>query len=335
MEPLKKVYISVITLIILISGGTLGYSLIEGWPLFESLYMTTITLATVGYSEVHTLSHQGQIFTILLIIFGVGVIAYTLTSSIQFVVEGQLRHLLGRKKLQNKIKKLKGHYIVCGYGRIGRQICKQLATKPLPFIVIDENPAAIARLEDDNFLYLAGDATEDETLIQAGIERAKGIITAVTSDSANVFIVLSARGINPDLYILARASNDGAEKKLMSAGANKVVSPYSMGANRMAQAILRPSVVDFLEIAIGHENLELQLEEIPVVSNSSLVGRPLAESGIRSELGLIIIGIKVNGKMTFNPSAETVIEAGHILIALGEQPEIAKLELIAANKTYA
>lgn len=333
MEPLKKVYISIITLILLISGGTLGYSLIEGWPIFESLYMTTITLATVGYSEVHQLSHQGQIFTILLIIFGVGFIAYTLTSSIQFVVEGQLRQLLGRKKLQNKINKLNDHYVICGYGRIGRQICKQLAEKPIPFIVIDEDPAAITRVEDDNFLHLAGDATEDETLIQAGIGRAKGLITAVTSDAANVFIVLSARGINPELYILARASSESAEKKLLSAGANKVVSPYYMGANRMAQAILRPSVVDFLEIAIGHDNLELQLEEIPVVSSSSLVGRPLAETGIRRDLGLIIIGIKVNNEMTFNPSAETVIKAGHTLIALGEQPEIKKLELIAANRT--
>jgi voltage-gated potassium channel len=334
MEPLKKIYISAITLIFLISGGTLGYSIIEGWPLFESLYMTTITLATVGFNEVHKLSHQGQIFTMLLIIFGVGYIAYTLTSSIQFIVEGQLRHLLGRKKLQNKINKLKDHYIVCGYGRIGRQICKQLAKKPLPFIVIDNNPAVITRIGDDNFLHIAGDATEDEVLMQAGIERAKGLITAVTTDSANVFIILSARGINRALYILARASNEGAEKKLLSAGANRVVSPYAMGANRMANAILRPSVVDFLEIAIGHDNLELQLEEIPVAEDSSLVGRPLMETGIRSELGVIIIGIKINNKMTFNPSAETVIEAGHILIALGEQPEIKKLELISANKTY-
>ncbi len=332
MEPLKKIYFAVTILIVMIGGGTVGYSLIEGWSLFESLYMTTITLATVGYSEVHTLSHQGQIFTIFLIIFGVGSIAYTLTSSLQFVVEGQLRQIMGRKKLQSKIKKLENHYIICGYGRIGRQICKQFASKPLPFIVIDNSVASVQRLEEDGFLYINADATEDETLIQAGIERAKGLITAVSTDSANVYIVLSARGINPDLFIMARASEDGTEKKLLSAGANKVVSPYSMGAYRMAQAVLRPSVVDFIDIATGHNNIELQLDEIPVAKTSSLVGKPLLDSGIRKDLGLIIVGIKNGNAMSFNPSAQTIIQAGDTLIALGEQPEIRKLEQIAANK---
>ena len=331
MDSLKKVFISIVILILLVGGGTVGYAFIEGWNIFEALYMTTITLATVGYSEVHKLSLNGQIFTIVLIVFGVGTITYTLSSVIQFVVEGQLRSVLGRKKLLKRINNLRQHYIICGYGRIGRLICKQFASKPIPFLVIENDPKCVQRLEEEGILFIDGDATQDDVLISAGIERAKGLITALTSDSANVFIVLSAREINPDLFIMARASDEGAEKKLISAGADKVVSPYSMGASRMAQAVLRPSVVDFIDIATGHENIELQLEEIPVAKSSPLVGKTLLETGIRKEFGLIIVGIKFAGKMSFNPSAQTVIEAGNILIALGQQPDIKKLEALAAR----
>lgn len=331
MDPLKKVKFSLATLVVLVGGGTTGYVLIEGWSPFEALYMTTITLATVGYNEVHRLSHQGQVFTVLLIIFGVGMIAYTIGSMIQFMVEGQLHQLLGKKKLQKKINRLQNHYIICGYGRIGRLITRDFAAKPLPFIVVENNPEQISRLIDDGHLFIDGDATQDSVLEQAGIRRARGLITAVTQDAANVFIVLTARGINPELYILARASDDGAEVKLMRAGASKVISPYTIGANRMAQAILRPSVVDFIDIATGHSNIELQMEEIPVSPDSSLVGKDLMQSGIRRDLGLIIVGIKKTGEMIFNPDANTVIEAGNTLIALGEYPEIKKLEMIAAK----
>lgn len=332
MDPLKKVKYSLATLVVLMGGGTCGYVIFEDWTPFEALYMTTITLATVGYSEVHHLSYRGQVFTILLIVFGVGTIAYTIGSMIQFMVEGQLRQLLGRKKLQKQIQRLKGHYIVCGYGRIGRLISRDFAAKPLPFIVVENHPERISRLEEDGHLYIEGDATQDEVLEQAGIREARGLITAVTLDAANVFIILTARGINPDLFILARASDDGAEVKLKRAGANKVVSPYTIGANRMAQAILRPSVVDFIDIATGRSNIELQMEEIPVSPASRLVGKDLIQSGIRKELGLIIVGIKKGEKMLFNPDAKTIIEAGHVLIALGEYPEIKKLELIAAQQ---
>ncbi|PLY04624.1 MAG: potassium channel protein [Desulfuromonas sp.] len=331
MDPLKKVKLSLFILIALISGGTLGYAVIEDWSFFEALYMTTITLATVGYSEVHSLSYQGRIFTIFLIFFGVGTIAYTIGSMIQFMVEGQLYQFLGRKKVYNKIRRLKDHYVICGYGRIGRSICRDFAAKPLPFVVVESNPARISQLSEDGYLYIEGDATKDEVLEEAGIREAKGLITVVTNDASNVFIVLTARGMNPKLYILARASEDSAEVKLKRAGANKVISPYTIGAHRMAQAILRPSVVDFIDIATGRSNLELQLEEIPVKSNSSLVGKDLLQSGIRKDLGLIIVGIKQGGEIIFNPAATTVIEAGHILIALGEYPEIKKLEAIAAT----
>ncbi len=332
MDPLKKIKFSLLSLIILIGGGTFGYSAIEDWNLFESLYMTIITLTTVGYNEVHNLSHQGQIFTIFLIIFGVGTIAYTIGSMIQFMVEGQLHQILGRKKVQKQIGRLQGHYIICGYGRIGRLISREFASKPTPFIVVENDPKRCQRLADDGHLFIEGDATQDEILERAGIHQAKGLITAVTSDAANVFIILTARGINPELFIMARASEEGAEVKLVRAGANKVVSPYTIGANRMAQAILRPLVVDFIDIATGHKNISLQMEEIPVAPESRLVGKDLIQSGIRKELGLIIVGIKHDGEMIFNPAANTIIEAGNTLIALGEYPEIQKLEVIAAVK---
>lgn len=333
MDPLRKVLLSLVTLVILIGGGTAGYVIIEDWSVFESLYMTVITLATVGYKEVHDLSQEGKVFTILLIIFGAGNIAYAIGSMIQFMVEGQLRKLLGRKKLQKQIKNLKDHYIVCGFGRIGRLVSREFASKPIPFIVVEQNPDQCRRLEEEGHLFVEGDATHDDVLEKAGIRNAKGLVTVVTSDSANVFITLTARGINPDLFILARASEDGADVKLMRAGANKVVSPYTIGATRMAQAILRPSVVDFIDIATGTDNIELQLEEIEVTETSTLAGKTLINSGIRKDLGLIIIGIKRSNQMNFNPDPVAEINPGDILIALGESPEIKKLELIAAGRT--
>ena len=331
MEPLRKVVLSLLILSIVIGVGSLGYVLIEGWSPFDALYMTIITIATVGYREVYDLSHAGKVFTIFLIIFGTGTIAYALGSMFQFMVEGQLRTLLGRKKLQKQISNLKGHYIICGYGRIGRRISREFAAKPLPFIVVEQQPERCRRLEAEGYLYVEGDATSDALLEQAGIRRAKGLITVVTSDSANVFITLTARGINPELFILARASEEGADLKLIRAGANKVVSPYIIGATRMAQAVLRPSVVDFIDIATATESLELQLEEIRVAPDSSLVGKSLINSSIRKELGIIIVGIKKGAHMSFNPVPTTEIEPGDILITLGEPPSIKNLETLAGQ----
>lgn len=332
MDPIRHLRFSLLTLFAVIGFGTLGYSVLEDWTPFDALYMTVITLATVGFREVHELSPEGKAFTILLIIFGAGIIAYAVGSLIQLTVEGQLRQLLGRKKLQKQISKLQGHYIVCGYGRIGNLICREFAARPLPFVVVEKDPELCRRLSDDGILFVAGDATDDATLEAAGIRQASGLITAVTSDTENVYITLTARGLNPKLFILARAGEEGSDLKLRRAGASKVISPYTIGATRMAQAILRPSVVDFIEIATAGHNLELQLEEILVSSASSLGGKSLLTSGIRRDWGIIIVGIKKgDGKMTFNPASETTINAGDILITLGERPSIAKLEQIAAG----
>lgn len=330
MDSVRHLRFSIAVLIILMGVGTLGYALIEGWSLFDSLYMTVITLATVGFREVHDLSNAGKLFTMALIVFGAGMIAYAVGCLLQFMVEGQLRQILGRRKLEKSISALSGHYIICGYGRIGHLICKELRAKPLPFVVVEKDPALCEKGEGEGFLFVRGDATDDDILIAAGIQRAKGLITAVTSDTANVYITLTGRGLNPDLFILARAGEEGSEKKLKRAGANKVISPYTIGASRMAQAVLRPSVVDFIEIATAGENLELQMEEIRVSADSRLANKSLMDSGIRKDLGVIIVGIKKQmGQMLFNPASETLIEPDDILITLGELKAIQNLERAA------
>jgi voltage-gated potassium channel len=330
MDPVRHLRFSLSILVGVIALGTCGYAVIEHWPVFDSLYMTVITLATVGFKEVHDLSSEGKIFTIFLIIFGAGIIAYSAGSLIQLMVEGQLRRLLGRKKLEKQINKLQGHYIVCGYGRIGALICREFAARPVPFVVVEKDPTLCEKLSDEGLLFVRGDATDDDTLMQAGILRAKGLITAVTSDTENVYITLTARGLNPDLFILARSGEESSDKKLRRAGASKVISPYTIGAGRMAQAILRPSVVDFIEIATAGRNLELQIEEIRVAPDSTLVGTSLVSSGIRKDWGIIIVGIKKqDGQMLFNPAPDTGIETGDILITLGEPNAIHNLERIA------
>ncbi|MDT8440199.1 MAG: NAD-binding protein [Desulfuromonadales bacterium] len=332
MDPHRQLKISLLLLFSVVTSGSVGYSLIEGWSLFDALYMTVITLATVGFKEVHDLSPEGMLFTILLIISGTGVIAWSLGSLIQYMVEGQLLNLLGRRKLQSRIGKLRDHYIVCGFGRIGHMICREFHAKPVPFVVVERDSQMLDRVVKEGYLFVEGDATDDETLLTAGIQHAKGLITAVTSDTDNVYITLTARGLNPQLFILARAGEEGSEKKLLRAGATKVISPYTIGAFRMAQAVLRPSVVDFIEIATGRESVELQMEEIVVSASSPLVGKNLLNSEIRQSMGIIIVGIKQpDGHMIFNPSPATAITAGATLITLGERPAINQLEQIASG----
>ncbi len=332
MNPTRNLRISLLSLIGLLFIGTGGYLIIEGWPLIDSLYMTVITISTVGFKEVYALSPAGRLFTIVLIIVGVGFIAYGAGSLVQFMVEGQLRSILGRKKLEKKISKLKDHYIICGYGRIGTHIRRELGAKPVPYVVVEKEPGKIERLNREGTMFVDGDATLDETLIKAGIRQAKGLISAVTSDTENVYITLTARGLNPDLFILARASEEASETKLIRAGASKVISPYVMCASRMAQAILRPSVVDFIEIATAGKNYELQIEESRVAADSVLVGKTLITSDIKKDLGIIIVGIKKDdGQMHFNPAPDTTIESGDVLITLGEQSAIENLDSIAAS----
>jgi voltage-gated potassium channel len=314
---------------LLLSFGTAGYMLIEGWSLIDALYMTVITLATVGYGEVHVTGVAGRIFTIVLIILGVGFCLYVVGNLVQFLVEGQIRLILGRRKLDKQISQLKGHYIVCGYGRMGRGLCRYLSQKQLNFAVIEENPDRTPAMDEDDILYIVGDSTSEANLTRAGIDRASTLMAVLGSDAANVFLVLTARRRNRELFIVARANENETKNTLYAAGANVVVSPYEIGARRMAHAILRPTVIHFLELAFADASADIEMEEIPVHTSSNLVGMTLQESGIRQNLNLIIIAMrKPDGNMHFNPSAGSRIEAGDTVIAVGENQNLIKLEKI-------
>jgi len=316
--------------VILLAGvlliGTIGYMVIEEWQFLDALYMTVITITTVGYGEIRQVSEPGRVFTILLIFVGMGVLAYGLGMVAQAMVEFQVRAILGRRKLGLKIKLLKNHYIMCGYGRIGRIIAQELKSNKIPVIAIDQDPDSREALEHKDIPYIIGDATSEEVLIAAGIERAKGLVAVVESDADNLFITMTARGLNPDLYVLARADDEQTQKKLLRGGADRVVLPYLIGGRKMAQTIVKPAVSDFLELTIHDENIELKLEELLVGERSSLNGVTLVDSGIRQELNIIILAIrKKDGEMSFNPLSHARIESGDTLISLGQARDLEKL----------
>lgn len=306
--------------------GTMGYVILEGWPVLDALYMTIITITTVGFGEVNVVSSSGRVFTICIIFMGMGVMAYSLGMVAQIMVETQVRTILGRRKLGRELRSIKNHYIICGFGRIGKIIAKSLKSQGIPLVVIDQSPGSVEILEEENVPHIIGDATSDDILIEAGIERAKGLVTVVLSDADNLFITMTARGLNLNLFILSRADDEATEKKLMRAGANKVVLPYHIGGMRMVHTILRPAVMDFIDFTMHETNIELKLEELLVGERSRLSGVSLLHSGIRKDMNVIIVAIrKMGGEMIFNPSSETVIEAGNTLIALGPRKDLDRL----------
>lgn len=328
MNRTKHFFIAIFLSMIIVFGGTTGYMLIEGWNFLDALYMTVITLSTVGFREVHLIDDVfGKLFTILLVILGVGLSVYVASAVVQFMIEGRIRTIMGRRLLDNKIKRLKDHYIVCGYGRIGRVLSRNLKRKPADIVIVEKNRELIPAMEQDGMLYVAGDASDETILLKAGIERAKGLIAVLATDTDNVFLVLTARQLAPKLNIIARAGLEGSKKKLLAAGATKVESPYEMGAISMAQRIIRPTVTNFLDLAFSQTRKEIQMEEIPVSESSKLVNVQLKDSGIRQNFNLIIIAIKKkDGSMLFNPSFDTTIMAGDTVIAVGLDKNLLELE---------
>jgi voltage-gated potassium channel len=326
LENYRKKVIQVLSLVVLIIVlGTLGYRMIEGWNFLDSLYMTVITVTTVGYGEVHRLSPKGTVFTILLIVGGVGTALYAFTEGARFILEGEIQEIFGRKKLEKKIKDLIGHYIICGYGKMGRIIARELQDEGVKFVIVEKDPATLEEKED--LLLVLGDATRDQTLKEAGIEKACGLISVLPNDAENLFVVLSARGLNPDILIVARAAEEGSEQKLLRAGATKVVSPYLIGGLRMAHTVLKPTVVDFIEFTTKSGNIGLQMQEVTVQPGSPLIGMSLEVCSVGDDMGVIIVAIKqASGETRFNPTHQSVIRAGDILIVLGEISKLKSFE---------
>jgi voltage-gated potassium channel len=327
MSPTRRLLWGIIALVVIIIIGTVGYLLIEGWSFIDSLFMTITTITTVGYDEVHPLSDSGRIFSSFLIIGGVGGALYSLTAIVAYIVEGEFGITLGRRQMKNRIAKLKRHFILCGYGRVGQEIARVFAEEGIPFVVIDKDQDSITNAEKGGHLYLLADATSDEVLKEAGIEQARGLVVAVGSDADSTYITLSARQIRPDLFIEARASSSEAEAKLKKAGANRIISPYSIGARRMAMLALRPAVVDFIDTVTYRRGRELQMENIAVKEGSSLVGLVVEEARHRTKANILAISRK-GGKLLANPAAEEIMEVGDILIAMGTREQLVSLEQI-------
>ncbi|GAB4390602.1 MAG: potassium channel protein [Thermodesulfovibrionales bacterium] len=326
----RQLILSLLLILFVMAFGTLGYVILEGWGLFDSIYMTVITITTIGFKEVHELSPGGKAFTVVLIFSSVGAVFYTLNNATRMLLEGELRDVFGRKRLQKRINGLSGHYIVCGHGRMGRIICRELLQKKAPFVAIEREAPAGDEPEEE-YPVLRGDATRDEVLRAAGIERARGLITVLPTDAENLYVVLSARGLNPGLKIVARAVEEASEAKLLRAGADKALSPYHIGGIRIAHTVLKPAVVDFIEFTTQSGDIDLRMEEIQVSEGSRIAGRTIEECGIGRELGVIVVAVrKPDGFMKVNPTYRTVISATDTLVVIGEASKLEKLEGMAA-----
>jgi voltage-gated potassium channel len=320
-----------VLLIAIVVAGTIGYMLIEGWSAWDAFYMTVITVTTVGYREVHDLSRTGQAFTVLLLVAGVGAALYWFTLLAAIVVEGGLPKRLQRRRAARMLETIKDHFIICGYGRIGSLIASQFRRQNVPYVVVERNPERQQLAIDDGGLAVAGDASAEDVLKRAGIDRARGLIAAVSTDAENVYTVLSARVMRPELFIIGRAETEDASQKLKRAGANRVISPYLIGAVQMAQTALRPAVVDFIALATSSDSVELALEEIAVAPASALAERSLVDANLRQRFSVIVIGIqRRDGTMEFNPEPDTAINGGDKLVVLGRPDSMKLLEAEAS-----
>lgn len=320
-RALRNVGLGIVAVIV---ASTLAYRAIEGWSLLDSLYMVVITLTTVGFGEVRPLSPSGQALTMLVIVVGVSSLTYAVSTGSRMLIEGELRRVLGRRRMEREIANLEDHYIVCGYGRVGRVVCSELAEEEQPLVVVDRGDDSLfERLDRDGHLYVRGDATEESVLESANIADARGLIVVLPSEADNVYVCLLAKELRSDLYVLARSISDHGERRLRRAGADRVVSPNHIGGHRMAQAVLRPTVVQFMDIVAARQELELELDEVRISERSELAGRSIRDCDIRRRYGLIVVGVLApDGSMRFNPDPTARIEAGSVLIMLGRQPDL-------------
>ena len=316
-------------ILLLFLYGLYIYMFIEGWGLLESIYQVIITLSTVGFGEVHQMSDPAKLHTSILIFLGVGGFAYLLGSFTEALVEGRIQMFWGKKKMEKKIGSMHDHYIVCGFGRIGSVVARELLQENHDTVIIENGPELLEQMTEQRYLFVDGDATNDHVLIKAGVKRARAIITTLNTDAKNLYVTLASKQLNPSIMVIARAEKESSLQKLKYAGADKVLTPYLLGGVRMAQMILRPTVTNFLEMAMHGDNLELQMEELELSAQSSLPGKNLIESELRPKFNLIIIAIKKqNGDMVYNPTAEVILEAGDTLIVVGQKTDLEKVKIM-------
>ena len=324
MRRLDEIAYGIVAILVLTVCGTVGYVYIEGYRPMEALYVTVGVLSTLGLQVRPSLSPQGQALTIALVVLGIGVVLYTLVLIAQQAIGGELRAILGRRRMERAIDAMQDHVIVCGFGRIGRIVCRELRAKPAPFVVVESDETVVREIDRDEYLGVHGDATAEESLQRAGIARASALVAVLPSDAENVFVTLTARALQPTLVVVARAETETGAARLAQAGATRVVSPYTIGGHRMAQAILRPAVLDFVDLAAHHLSLELQLEEIPI---TRAVASPLASSGVRDHVDVMVVAIyKADGSVRFNPTPDELVVRGDRLLAVGAAHSLKALE---------
>ena len=326
IRGLRNLRVIFTCLAVLMVIGTVGFHVIEGWNWFDAFYEVLITVTTIGSSHGPPLSEVGRGFSVFVIVVGVGLVFLAIGALASALLEFELRKFFGRRRMEREIGRLSNHFIICGAGRVGRSVARELASKPAPFVVVDNNPVKMQKL-DERWLAIDGDATQETTLRTARVEHASGLVAAATTDAINLYIVLTARSVNPKLKIIARASEEDAEKHLRKAGADIVISPYNFAGHRIAQSFLRPNVIDFLDLATASDRqLDLELAEVRVAAGSPFAGKTLAGSQIRQTMNVIVLAIKKAEGMHFNPEPDDKIEAGDYLIAMGEPSGLRRLE---------
>ena len=327
MNRFRRLLPTLIMLFVVVIVGTIGYRLIESWSFLDSLYMVIITLFTVGFQEVHALSPLGKLFTIVIIVAGVGVAVYAGTQLVEIIIEGEILGYSRRRKMDKKIKDMKNHYIICGYGRTGHQVGAEFDAARVPYVVVDRKQGIEEQLGPRNIPYIVGDITSDENLIKAGIKSARGLITTADSDVANLYVTLSARVLNPNLYIVARASEIETENKLVMAGANRVIAPYYISGKRMAALATRPVTSDFLDMVMHGESLEFSLNEVTIPNNSPLINKTISEAEIRHKSGALVLAIRrADGTFDLQPDSSSPIAKGDTFVVIGTQEQAVELD---------
>lgn len=329
---MSRLYFIFVLLFSIVTCGVFGFSVIEGLSPVDALYTTIITISTVGFNAVGPLTTQGKIFTIILILTSVGAFTYALALIADFIIEGKFEHITRRIRMEKNISALSGHYIVCGANRIAAAVIKDFEKAQVPIVVIDQKAEEVSALSDK--LYIAGDPTDDDVLIHAKITEARGLVSCLEDDKENLFVVISARSLNAELNIVSAAKDEASYNKMLKAGANNVILPDVIGARRMASMILQPSVLSFLDVMTTTKNggLSLKLEEICIPDSSHLVTNSLAQAHIPQETGMLVVAIKKGGQFIFNPSSSTVLHADDVLIVLGADNQIAKLQQYVEKK---